>query len=293
MKYILKLTFTLLSFFYCLTHIQAKENTPFPTNTTVYKKIGNTSLKIDIFLPPTENAKEKKTAIVFFFGGGWVSGKTSQFHQQAADLANKGIVCFCADYRVKKKHKTTPFEAVSDAKSAIRWVRKNADTWNIDQNKIIASGGSAGGHLAACTSLIEGNETKGEDLLISSKPNALILFNPVLDTTSKGYGSSHFNKKNQTKISPCHNIQKGNPPTLLMHGTADKIVPFENAKRFQKLMKKARNTCTLISYTGEDHGFFNSAYFKPNLKGKHYDTTMANVYNFLFKEKYLDKDYAK
>ena len=91
------------------------------------------------------------------------------------------MVAICAEYRIKSKHGTTPFECVDDGKSAVRWIREHADDLGIDPNKIVAAGGSAGGHVAACTAVINGYETNSENMDISSKPNALVLFNPVID----------------------------------------------------------------------------------------------------------------
>ena len=96
----------------------------------------------------------------------------------AAWFRDQGIIGICADYRVKNRDGTTPLECIKDAKSAVRYIRINATVLGIDPNKIIVAGGSAGGHIAACTQ-IEGGDELGEDLAISSKPNALVLHNPV------------------------------------------------------------------------------------------------------------------
>jgi len=82
----------------------------------------------------------------------------------------------------------------------------------------VASGGSAGGHIALCTAMIDGFENPKEKLEISSVPNALIGYNPVFDTTAKGYGSEKV-KGRETEISPCHQVKKNIPPTLNFHGT--------------------------------------------------------------------------
>src|ERR1700733_10765315 len=84
-----------------------------------------------------------------------------------------------ADYWVKSRHDVTPDACVEDAKSAVRWLRQNAAMLGIDPDRIVASGGSAGGHIAACTAC-PGLDAEGEDLQVSSRPNALLLFNPVL-----------------------------------------------------------------------------------------------------------------
>ena len=170
---------------------------------------------------------------------------------------------FRSEYRVKSRNDTTPFECVQDGKSAIRWVRSHAKELGIDPDKIVAAGGSAGGHVAVCTGIIEGHENKDEDLSASSVPNAMVLFNPVLDTTEKGFGAERFAPDRQTEISPNHHIHAGIVPTILFHGTADKTVPFENAETFAKLMKEAGNTCELEIVRRQGPRFFQRQVFSP------------------------------
>ena len=116
-----------------------------------------------------------------------------------------------------------------DAKSAIRFVRENASVWNIDENKIIASGGSAGGHLAAATATLKEFNDEQDNLNYSSVPDALILFNPVLDT----YFATRRLGELAKKISPLQNIGPKMPPTLILHGTKDTIVPHKQAIDFK------------------------------------------------------------
>ena len=242
------------------TSIQA--DTIVPDTITVYKTNDDINLSLHIFNPSGHEATHYVPVIVFFFGGGWTGGTPTQFYEQSRYFAGKGIVAISAEYRVKNVHGTTPFESVKDAKSAIRWVRQHAAALGIDPHKIIASGGSAGGHVAACTGLIDGFEDVGENLSISSQPNAMVLYNPVLDTTEKGYGLAKVGEKEKTTISPNHHIAPGIVPTIVFHGTADTTVPFENAERFDGLMKQAGNDSTLEAYEGKGHGFFNGPYFR-------------------------------
>ncbi|TLU99547.1 alpha/beta hydrolase [Dyadobacter luticola] len=221
----------------------------------VYKKIDTLSLKIHVFKPAGFDAAKKYPAIIFFFGGGWINGNIRQFQKQALYLASRGMVTILTDYRVKSRHQTTPFEAVADGKSAVRYVRAHAGELNIDSNRIAAAGGSAGGHVAAATDLTKLDEPS-EDAKISSRPNALILFNPVFNNGPGEYGHDRIGDR-YSDISPYHNITKGAAPTLVMLGTSDKLVSVKTAEAYKTKMTESGNRCDLILYPNEPHGFFN------------------------------------
>ena len=113
----------------------------------------------------------------------------------------------------------------------------------LQHSRFIADGGSASGHVAACAGVIEGHESNDENAEISSIPNALVLFNPVIDTTDKGYGSEKFTPETQTELSPCHHVRKRLPPIHIVHGTDDKTVPFEHVEHVEHPMRKKQATC--------------------------------------------------
>lgn len=131
-----------------------------------YKPIGGVALCAHIFAPP-EPATTPRPAIVFFFGGGWVGGTPAQFFPHCRHLASRGMVAVPEEYRVRNTHGTTPFECVADSKSAVRWLRARADELGVDPSRVAAGGGSAGGHVAACTALVPGLDDPSEDLGIS------------------------------------------------------------------------------------------------------------------------------
>lgn len=240
----------------------------------VYKNIDGVALEMVMYKPGVSPAV-KLPAIVFFFGGGWVNGNPDQFELQAEYLASRGIVAFCPDYRIKSRNSTTPFESVMDAKSAIRYLKIHGDDLGIDSNKIVASGGSAGGHLAACTAVIKNINEATDDLTVSSIPMALVLFNPVVDTGKKGYGQEKLAGR-EFELSPVHHITPNVPTTLIMHGKDDKTVPYENAIRFNYLMKQQGNKCVLVGYKKQGHGFFNY-----NKSPKYFKKTLSKTEDFL------------
>ncbi|MCG8336592.1 MAG: alpha/beta hydrolase, partial [Proteobacteria bacterium] len=237
--------------------------------TVVYKNAKNAAgeqveLRLDIFYPEEHKKEDKKPVIVFFFGGGWVTGTRTHFHPQAEYLVSRGMVAICPDYRIKNVHGTSPQECVKDGKSAIRWVRNHAKELGIDPDKLIAGGGSAGGHVAAATGTVKGFNEEGEDTKISGVPNALVLFNPVYDNGPIGYGHDRV-KEYWKEFSPMHNIDKDTPPTIVFLGTKDHLIPVKTARKYKKLMEDAGNRCDLHLYKDQKHGFFNKDKFKETL----------------------------
>ena len=253
-----------------------------------YKEVGDVKLNVWIFEPAEKSADAKKRpAIVFFFGGGWASGSPSQFERQCRHLASRGMVAITADYRVSSRQGVKPAECVADAKSCVRWVRRNAERLGIDPARIAAGGGSAGGHLAAAVATLPGLDAPGEDTSVSAVPNALVLFNPALVLAPiagmdlKGFESKVSSERfgcEPEAISPIHHVHAGLPPTLIQHGRADTTVPFASAEAFSGAMKKAGNRCDLVGYDGQPHGFFN---------GAKYDETLAEADRFLVSLGYL------
>lgn len=131
-------------------------------------------LKLDIF-HTAEKAGKKRTAIIFIHGGGWRSGNKAMHYPLLQELAALGYVCITPEYRLSTEALYPA--AIHDIKSSIRWVRKNAATYNIDVNKIVAAGHSAGGELAAFMGATNGmKQFEGEGCIknISSKVNAVI-----------------------------------------------------------------------------------------------------------------------
>lgn len=225
-------------------------------NEIVYKEIDGHQLKLRFYYPEKFKKTKKHATMIFFFGGGWTGGSMTQFEDQAKYFASRGLVTVLADYRVKSRHKTTPFESVKDAKSAVRYLRIHAEEFGIDTGKIIGSGGSAGGHIAAATGIIEGLEEEGEDLSISSKANALVLFNPVVDMSPEGFANDKVGDR-YLEISPMQNVSKEAPPTIFFLGTKDKLIPVSIAEKFKSKMEAIGSRCDLYLYKDQPHGFFN------------------------------------
>lgn len=251
-------------------------------NQVLYKQIDTTSLYIEIYNPDKMKTGKDYPAIVFFFGGGWKTGDRTHFLNHAKYFSKRGLVCFLVDYRTRDKHSTTPFESVKDAKSAMRYIRKNAKKFHIDGARILASGGSAGGHLAATTAFIEGYNEIGDDLSVSCIPNALVLFNPVIDNGPGGYGYERISDAYKN-FSPLHNLKEGAPPTIIFLGTKDNLIPVETAEYYKKVIEKVGSRCDLKLYEGEGHGFFNYDKFD------NYKKTVFEADQFLQSLGYLEE----
>lgn len=232
------------------------------TKDIVFKQAPEGELKLHFFMPPKAEATiaVQKPCVVFFFGGGWKSGSYLQFVPQAEYLASRGIVAACADYRILSIHKTLPDKAVEDAKSAIRWVRGHAVELGIDPTKVIAAGGSAGGHLAACTALVSAYDGLTDDKAVSSKPDALVLFNPAMNiaTLFKDRATSStpgVTLEMAEAITPNNFMTKDTPPAIFFFGSEDKLKLGADEYR-QKALKLGLRAEMWVA-PGQAHGFFN------------------------------------
>jgi Esterase/lipase len=240
----------------------------------IYKQVDGRELKIYVSTPPGWTAEGKHPAIVLYHGGGWVRGTPAALNDQAEFLQSKGFVVFLVQYRLAPE-KQAPEICLRDAKSAMRWVRKHAAEWGVDPDRIAAGGGSAGGHLAAGTALLPGFDEAGEDASVSCRPDALVLFNPVIDNGPEGYGYKRFADRYR-EFSPAHNIAPGAPPTLILSGTADDTAKASLLQRFAEAMTAAGNRCDLKLYEGGKHGF----YRRTAGKGKFFAATLSEIEAF-------------
>ena len=256
-------------------------STAFSQEQIVYKQIDTTTLSMEIYYPEGMDEARNYPAMVFFYGGGWKGGSIKQFEPHAKHYSQNGMICFLVDYRVRSRQQTTPFESLKDAKSAIRYIREHAGELHVDPSKIVAAGGSAGGHLAAATALIEDYNETSDEMSVSCIPNALVLFNPVIDNGPGGYGYERIGDKYHS-FSPLHNIRRGSPPTIIFLGTRDELIPVETARYYKTVMERVGSTCELHLYEGEVHGFFNYG------KSDAYENTVKKADKFLQSLDYLN-----
>lgn len=260
--------------------------------TYVYKEIGGFKLPLYVFAPPqgAPDAAGPRTAVVYFHGSGWESGTVWQFAGHARQLAQHGVVAALAEYRIKEKYHGTPFDSAADAKSAIRWLRRHSAELGVDPKKIVAAGGSAGAHIAACAAVFTDRfDDPQDDRSVSARPDGLILFAPVIDTTETGYkdGIPLFGGRAR-ELSPVHHLQRGLPPSLLFLGTGDAWVPRESIERFQRGAVTLGARCEVLYFEGRSHHFYNHPdYFelRPNLKK--FDSPDDYTASFYLLERFL------
>lgn len=224
-----------------------------------YKTTPQGKLEIKIYLPKEHSANDRRPAILFFFGGGWISGNKEQFRKQADYLSKRGMVAALVDYRIDSKHHTTPNNAVEDGLDAINWMANHADMLGINTNKIIASGGSAGGHIAACLALCNIKQSA------SIRPSLLILYNPVLDLMNAAPELEFSSRELELieaigpdmakSISPNQHINQNTPDTLMIFGDNDPLL--QQANDFILAAKKFDIEVQLLVAQNNGHGFFN------------------------------------
>jgi len=260
----------------------------------VYKSVGKHRLVLKVYVPADAAPGDARPAIVFFFGGGFVGGRLTQFDPHCRYLAGRGMVAVAAEYRVKERHGSTPVDSCIDGRAAVRWLRGHAADLGIDPRRIAAGGGSAGGTVAAMARLMDEKPPEGEPQ-ISARPDALVLFNPAVvyapiddrelrpEERLELY-VQRWQRSGILDISAWHHVTSDAPPTLIHHGDKDAICPIETVRLFEKKMKAHGVRCELKVYEGQGHGFFNAG----RAGGTYYRRTLAATDRFLASLGYLE-----
>lgn len=259
-----------------------------PVETLIYKRVAGRELKLFLHRPPGWSVADRRPALLFIHGGGWVGGGVTVFTGQARHFASRGLVCAILEYRLlSKENLDPPLLCIQDAKSALRWLRARACEWGIDSTRIGAVGASAGGQLAAFLGMMDGADDPSDDGSISARAQAAILLNPVLHNGPGpwGYGykrtGDHF-----LAYSPFHNVTARAAPTLVLLGTKDKLVPVPMIEEFATRMRAARVRCDVHLYEGQEHSFFSAR----NANGEYFRRTLATADAFLVSLGWLPAD---
>ncbi|WP_432799669.1 alpha/beta hydrolase [Poriferisphaera sp. WC338] len=262
-----------------------------------YREVDDVELKLYVFRPEGVEKEEKRAGIVFFFGGGWKSGSPGQFWKQCEYLASRGMVAITADYRVKKRHGVAAVKCVEDANAAMRWVRTHADMLGLDEQRLAASGGSAGGHLAAACAIFgdvgyERGYDSGAGEVRKCLADLLVLYNPVMSLLPVGEQQFDFDREMLRErmgtpevedLSPYHHVREGLPTTLMMFGEKD-VMLLGWANEYIGEAKALGNDVRLQTWPNRGHGFFN--YGRGTFKV--FKETMLALDAFLVEHSYLE-----
>lgn len=223
-----------------------------------YRQTPQVELDLLVYRPADLRDDDRRPAAVLFHGGGWNRGSNAQFVPLAEDLAARGVVVILPAYRVSERDGTTPYDAVQDAFAAMRYVRANAAALHVDPARIAAGGSSAGGHLAAALATLTADFTRDAadpHADTDASPQALILLNPVYDNgPDDGYGHNRVQDR-WREMSPMHNLHAGMPPTLVLCGTNDPLIPVATLERWRDRQRELGVRSELILFEGGKHGF--------------------------------------
>lgn len=276
--------------------MQAYDSEQYPPNIAgapshVFRRASGRNLRIWLRYPAGAASGGGLGAVIFFFGGGFQVGTPQQFDYQAKVLAENGIVGVLADYRVGQRDAVNALDCITDAFAAMAYVAANSERLGIDRKRIAAAGGSAGGLLAAaCATIAAGKANR--QLII---PAALVLYNPLLVTADLpgryaiGPDRAELFERlagaNGRDISPAHHLGTRLPPTLIMHGRDDNLVPFAGSEAFCQMAVELGADCRLIGFAGADHGFFNAGSSPDNV---HLRQTTDHLVSFLLRLGWVD-----
>lgn len=239
-----------------------------------YRTINNWDAKLDIVRP--RRASAPTPAVLFFHGGGWTGGSKDAGLLAALPYAEMGYTVINVAYRLSSVSLAPA--AVEDARCALRWVYRNAKQYNIDLNKLVLTGTSAGGHLALITGMLA--EDAGLDLGCPGdrgagpfntdplKVAAIVNWYGITDVREmlagpnrRAYavmwlGGQPNREQIATQVSPLTWVRPGLPPVITIHGDADPTVPYTQAQRLHDALQKAGVTQQLVTVPKGLHGGF-------------------------------------
>ena len=223
--------------------------------TFCYREGAPERMQLFVFKPVGWSERDRRPALVFFFGGGWTHGTPERAAAWAKYAASIGLVGIVPDYRTKERFDTSPLEAVADGRAALHWVEEHATELGVARHLIIVGGTSSGGHVALWTALGSTPPGSVPREAPTAKPAALILFSAVSDTSvATGYTPFRFGE-NSTALSPLHQLDARMPPVLAFHGNADRTVPCRQAVALRDKLTAEGNLCELVIVPGGDHEF--------------------------------------
>lgn len=219
----------------------------------VYKTVKEQQLEVHLFYPDNFDPTRFYPTLAAFHGGGWMSGDASWVFGSANFAAKQGVIGVAVEYRLSNRSDVTPVEAMEDTRDAIRWLRKHAEEFRIDADKIVGKGISAGGHLIIAISVLP----EEENSLHGAVPNSLVLVSPALDMQEDYFKGLLRSGTNPSHLSALDNLNPDlrMPPTLLLQGRTDRVTPTPYAEQFKAKMDSLEFDCRLVIYENCGHVF--------------------------------------
>ena len=227
--------------------------------------------KLDLYVSRNASATALAPTIIYIHGGGWMGGDKNGSILRLLPYLEMGWSAVNVEYRGGPA--TAP-AAVEDCRCALRWVIRNAPKYNLDVNKLVVTGESAGGHLSLTTGMLPvsaGLDRQCSDPAESKaelKVAAIINWYGVTDVVDvfEGANQQPFavrwldglpnSKEVARRVSPLQYVRAGLPPILTIHGDADKVAPYNHAVRLHKALDEAKVPNQLLTIKGGDHGSF-------------------------------------
>ncbi len=227
----------------------------------VFGEGGGRALRADVFLPPTDD--QKRPGLLLIHGGAWHMGDRKQLRGYGIQMARYGFVCVSCEYRLSGEA-LWPAQ-LHDVKAALRWMRANAAEYGIDPQRIAVSGNSAGGHLAlmlAATANQPAFEGAGGHAGVDTHCNAVVAIYPptVLrldnpDGVVRALLGADAGRDAEDNASPINYVHGQFPPTLLIHGNQDDVVPVAASLKMYEALSKAKAEVEMHIYEGAPHAF--------------------------------------
>jgi acetyl esterase/lipase len=241
----------------------------------VYGVAGERPLKLDLYRPAQPNG----AAVILVHGGGWSRGSKDMMGPPARLLAEQGFTVMAIEYRLTGE---APFPAnIHDVKRAIRWARTNAAELGFDGSRICLEGHSAGAHLVLLAAGTADDARLAPPEGLGGVPQTVAavcaIYPPTLFHTGETRPSGALPARvlpgadasdaSAALASPIEHVTATYPPTMLLHGDADKVVPVSASRRFEERLRAAGGKCDLHIYAGLPHGFANHPEIRPAMMG--------------------------
>ena len=234
-----------------------------------YLTANNYEAKLDLYLP--RNSTEPNSTLVYIHGGGWVGGSKEVSIFRLLPYLEMGWSVVNVEYRLPGTSLAPA--AVEDCRCALRWIIRNSEEYNLDTNKIVITGHSAGGHLSLITGMLTASagldrQCPGDEEL---KVAAIINWYGITDVgellegpNMKSYavawmGSMQNRHEIADRVSPLTYVRDELPPILTIHGDADPSVPYSHAVRLHEALTEVGVPNKLLTISGGKHGRFGSS----------------------------------